>query len=1287
MGRQAGITNGGFELLDSRYFPTDWSAVGPGVEVSPEARTGRYSMRIQRASATPMPPETGLNRAWSPAASERGSMLAEKRAVVRAWYRVRSAAPDAVMSLVVIPMGRSGIEDTGEPRAQRLIPNDAAGDGEWHETKLAYDYSGSPEVAWVHVGARIVGGAADLLLDDLDLLSGDLCILQLEKVHVYPDASQPDRLAMLTATVTNIGSGPSGRVRLVVELPRHMIAEGPADVGPLPAGGAAVARWRLRGPMERSALRITADDGSDRDRATARLAPRLELLSALASPGLVAPGGAVRITATVWNRGTASATGAVVRLALPAGVSWIGAGKARERAATLPPVPPGRRRSVFFMVRSGLRAGVEPSLACRLQSDASAKPAQAWPIRLIVTDAVTSARTTAVGPVVLRAGSDRTAAELVAGRARTLIGWMPHLGRVTVRLPSGKAETVVARYGPATTTSGVLGLISSRKDSAGGLWRFASHLQPLGAGACRITITASCSAQRQVLSFDGPTLLVGESSTGARKDEALFPGLEWLVGDEVSSGDLDIANDHPDRPRYAPHPNKVTIPAMAVVTSAGLAGLYWDCRDRWASALDRPQPVFASPDRIGGTAAHRLGLMAPSSAHGLGENAVVSGYGRGYVLAAGSRLRLSAIVQTIPRSQVRRSYGALEALAAWFRWFRPEPPAPAPRGSDPAQTAWSMQAYMGTLWDKEGRGWFPYLNGPAIWRHPSFDASFAYDLLTASRRPGASEHAAGWRDRVAEARAHGVTPDTMDGFAFAEGDPLASLRALGGPIAALQADQAADGSYAFDADRRDQGVFRGYDFHELGRPGEVECGLIARNAFVMLRAARLTGDMAAYRSGLKSLECVRRYRVPRAAQVWEVPVHTPDILAAADAVDAFIEAYRFSGDRRWLEDARRWAVAGLPFVYVWNAPDKLWMRYGSIPVFGASQMRGSWFGNVVQWNGLRFAAAILKLSEYDGERRWGGLTWRDIARGITRSAMYQQSTKPEIMGLWPDSLHTITGVRAAWDFAPRQILQNVWRLEGRAEEPTTLRVSAPGGRMVRLSAVGTVTAVRWRAGDMAFSLRHPAGMRGSVVVCGVTRPSAVRVGARAAVETPEGMRSEETCWRYDDLLKAVAVRVPEQGPVVVRLSGMRAAEGTLLPPVARTIAFEFEGDAGGWVPEHDMAPLTITDGVAKSSSTGGDPYMVRTNCRIGADTVRYVAIRIKASGGGNGQFYWTTSDAPAFSEERVLPLVYPADGQWHEVELPVASHSGWEGKTITGLRVDAINARDVAFAIDWIRGR
>jgi len=46
------------------------------------------------------------------------------------------------------------------------------------------------------------------------------------------------------------------------------------------------------------------------------------------------------------------------------------------------------------------------------------------------------------------------------------------------------------------------------------------------------------------------------------------------------------------------------------------------------------------------------------------------------------------------------------------------------------------------------------------------------------------------------------------------------------------------------------------------------------------------------------------------------------VLAAADAIDAFLEAWQLSGDRRWLVDAVVWARRGLPFIYLWHDPER-----------------------------------------------------------------------------------------------------------------------------------------------------------------------------------------------------------------------------------------------------------------------------------------------------------------------------------------------------------------------------
>ena len=52
--------------------------------------------------------------------------------------------------------------------------------------------------------------------------------------------------------------------------------------------------------------------------------------------------------------------------------------------------------------------------------------------------------------------------------------------------------------------------------------------------------------------------------------------------------------------------------------------------------------------------------------------------------------------------------------------------------------------------------------------------------------------------------------------------------------------------------------------------------------------------------------------VPRGAQTWEVPLHTPDILASAHLVSAYTLGYELSGDPALLDRAKYWAWTGVP---------------------------------------------------------------------------------------------------------------------------------------------------------------------------------------------------------------------------------------------------------------------------------------------------------------------------------------------------------------------------------------
>ena len=104
-------------------------------------------------------------------------------------------------------------------------------------------------------------------------------------------------------------------------------------------------------------------------------------------------------------------------------------------------------------------------------------------------------------------------------------------------------------------------------------------------------------------------------------------------------------------------------------------------------------------------------------------------------------------------------------------------------------------------------------------------------------------------------------------------------------------------------------------------------------------------------AAVKTLDYAKRFRTPRGAQVWEIPLHTPDMLASAYLVWAYVRGYELTGNEEYLREARKWALTGIPFVYLWS--DYPVMLYATPPVYGATNWQAPfWIGLPVQWVGL-----------------------------------------------------------------------------------------------------------------------------------------------------------------------------------------------------------------------------------------------------------------------------------------------------------------------------------------------
>jgi hypothetical protein len=230
--------------------------------------------------------------------------------------------------------------------------------------------------------------------------------------------------------------------------------------------------------------------------------------------------------------------------------------------------------------------------------------------------------------------------------------------------------------------------------------------------------------------------------------------------------------------------------------------------------------------------------------------------------------------------------------------------------------------------------------------------------------------------------------------------------------------QQPDGSYRYD------GQYRRGHFENTAS------GICGRPAYLLLEHAYLTGNGDSLAAGLNGLEYIKRFRTPRGAQTWEVPLHTPDILASAHLVWAYTRAYELTGEKAHLGEARRWALTGLPFVYQWsNQPI---MKYATTPVLGATNWRApNWIGLPVQWCGTVYAYALLLFEPYDQT-----LDWRHIAEGILIAGEQMQYVDGPSKGTLPDVFDLPTQQRRPADINPGALISLRLRLADRLDNLT-----------------------------------------------------------------------------------------------------------------------------------------------------------------------------------------------------------------------------------------------------------
>jgi hypothetical protein len=521
------------------------------------------------------------------------------------------------------------------------------------------------------------------------------------------------------------------------------------------------------------------------------------------------------------------------------------------------------------------------------------------------------------------------------------------------------------------------------KDGKAGTWEIRRSIKPAEQqGTLIVEIELKADRDRDIIHIPWLTIFPGLGTFGQRKDQGLFAGLEYLC-DEPSSSEADITT--PDHVRRVPDPVKITFPLMAITHGGNYIGVIWEPSEIVAATFD-------SPDRIYNSGAHVIALSGPGVGDLRFENAFCAQVP--LRLHANQPLKVTAMIiggkgkSVVPAV---RHYVALKGL----------PDVPQFEGGFDAAVDLLAHGWLDSKINEDG------LFRHAVWGDnflagPAADAAAFIDWLAnhvenenLRERLSNEKNLALSRIPPGQPFSSGVSHEHLPTA------PLVFGRTF--DFVQQRRSQAFNLLLSFDAD----GI-------KLYRPGNTDYskthfakhanGLSGQVMAEILEAATLSADKELTDEALQLLDkqtALYAGTVPRGAQTWEVPLHTPDILAAAHMVKAYTLGYMISGKQEYLDQARYWAWTGVPFVYLHSSTSGRVGVYSTIAVLGATNWKAPlWIGLPVQWCGLVYGSALHLLNECDTDG-----PWEKIAKGITVTGLQMSwpLSDEQRQGLLPDS--------------------------------------------------------------------------------------------------------------------------------------------------------------------------------------------------------------------------------------------------------------------------------------------
>ncbi|MFY0651762.1 MAG: hypothetical protein JXQ96_06995 [Cyclobacteriaceae bacterium] len=526
----------------------------------------------------------------------------------------------------------------------------------------------------------------------------------------------------------------------------------------------------------------------------------------------------------------------------------------------------------------------------------------------------------------------------------------------------------------------------------------------------------------------GPWLKVGESSFGAEKRDAILPGVDWAIDDEWTSGTDFFKN--PWALRVAPHPNKVSVPLMAVSHEGDGIGLSWkptQMATRWFNYREHvPQPVFASPNFIDRKNNHLMGIMVP--------DATIEGHENEVTANVVLELKIGQMINFDTELWLTKGNSSDVVVDYIKRNKLPEPSAPRWPYEETLDRI--ANAYNTNFWH-EGKG-FGIIQRPEKKIKPNvpgFIERYARENKRTQLGKDLQKKIDWSRSQMKNQNSNDKNSQTKRGEK-------------------LLAEQNEDGSFPFNPDDVGKDDFKvATSFIEpMGLRGDTPLDITIRPATSLLKIGVATGDQRFLDAAKKAFDFCMDMERPEAGDYWETPLHAANLLAAGHAAVGNYLAYQQFNEEKYKEKAVYWMRTLLVFTHLWESKNVA-MLYNTKPVLSSSDWYfANWVRDHVQWEVLAVFSDVannnLKWDEIDPE-----IDWLKYQTGITNAIIrwlnisserkwlphnlpetYEGYINGEFDYAYPDTHNSVTGNYGGMLILPHSAAGNIYNLLDRKKE-------------------------------------------------------------------------------------------------------------------------------------------------------------------------------------------------------------------------------------------------------------